>query len=120
MGTNVANGWSFPPLKECRQAWVEKYGPVDWDERDEWYALVSYRAKPVEAKPVAEPLDEVTDDEVRQYFKEMGAPDYMQKGPEGWGLSKSLKASIKEWALKRKAQPAAQVIPLVAKPLRRI
>jgi hypothetical protein len=32
-----ANGWSFPPLKECRAAWEERYGPAKWDnEVEEW------------------------------------------------------------------------------------
>ncbi|WP_426410041.1 DUF5906 domain-containing protein [Bradyrhizobium ganzhouense] len=25
------NGWAFPPLAECRAAWVRIYGPVNWD-----------------------------------------------------------------------------------------
>ena len=25
--TGVANGWSFPPLAECRDAWARLYGP---------------------------------------------------------------------------------------------
>ena len=24
------NGWTFPPLVECRTAWEVKYGPVQW------------------------------------------------------------------------------------------
>jgi hypothetical protein len=33
----VANGWSFPPLAECRQAWEKRYGPTKWDhEVEEW------------------------------------------------------------------------------------
>jgi Family of unknown function (DUF5906) len=31
------NGWSFPPLVECRAAWVKMYGAVKWDhETKEW------------------------------------------------------------------------------------
>jgi hypothetical protein len=34
---STANGWSFPPLKECRHAWEERYGPTKWDnEVEEW------------------------------------------------------------------------------------
>jgi hypothetical protein len=32
----TANGWTFPPLAEVRQAWTRKYGPVDWDPAQEW------------------------------------------------------------------------------------
>jgi hypothetical protein len=32
-----ANGWSFGPLAECREGWVARYGPVDWDrEMEDW------------------------------------------------------------------------------------
>jgi hypothetical protein len=35
--TAVCNGWSFPPLAECREAWERRYGPVKWDSADkEW------------------------------------------------------------------------------------
>jgi Family of unknown function (DUF5906) len=31
------NGWSFPPLPECRTAWVKMYGAVTWDhDVEEW------------------------------------------------------------------------------------
>jgi hypothetical protein len=31
------NGWSFPPLAECREAWESKYGAVNWDNPiEEW------------------------------------------------------------------------------------
>ena len=35
---STANGWSFPPLAECRAAWERLYGPVKWDNPDveEW------------------------------------------------------------------------------------
>lgn len=33
-----ANGWSFPPLAECRQAWSRRYGSAGWDETEEWKA----------------------------------------------------------------------------------
>jgi hypothetical protein len=26
-----ANGWTFPPLAEAREAWCQRYGPVKWD-----------------------------------------------------------------------------------------
>jgi hypothetical protein len=29
-----ANGWSFPPLTECREAWQRLYGPKKWDNPD--------------------------------------------------------------------------------------
>jgi hypothetical protein len=25
------NGWTFPPLTECREAWCKVYGPTNWD-----------------------------------------------------------------------------------------
>jgi len=28
---SVGNGWSFPPLSECREAWERVYGPQRWD-----------------------------------------------------------------------------------------
>ena len=32
-----ANGWSFPPLAECRKAWEQIYGTVRWDNpASEW------------------------------------------------------------------------------------
>ena len=32
-----ANGWSFPPLAEAREAWCRRYGPVRWDNPvEEW------------------------------------------------------------------------------------
>jgi hypothetical protein len=36
--TAAANGWTFPPLGECRAAWERIYGPVRWDSADatEW------------------------------------------------------------------------------------
>jgi Family of unknown function (DUF5906) len=34
---NFANGWSFAPLDELREAWVRRYGPVKWHtEAMEW------------------------------------------------------------------------------------
>ena len=34
---NFANGWSFAPLAELREAWVRRYGPVKWHtEAEEW------------------------------------------------------------------------------------
>jgi hypothetical protein len=34
---SVANGWSFPPLGECRAAWEKRYGPAKWDnDVTEW------------------------------------------------------------------------------------
>src|SRR5262249_18413124 len=36
--SSIANGWIFPPLAECREAWCRRYGPVKWDngEAEEW------------------------------------------------------------------------------------
>jgi hypothetical protein len=52
--TNVANGWSFPPLEECRQAWTKRYGKVAWDHSEvaEWGAK-SERPKPKPPMPPA-------------------------------------------------------------------
>lgn len=35
---SAANGWSFPPLAECREAWSRLYGAIKWDtsEVKEW------------------------------------------------------------------------------------
>jgi hypothetical protein len=29
--TSSANGWEFPLLSECREAWSKLYGPTEWD-----------------------------------------------------------------------------------------
>jgi hypothetical protein len=29
--TASANGWEFPLLSECRDAWAKRYGPTEWD-----------------------------------------------------------------------------------------
>jgi hypothetical protein len=29
--TSSANGWKFPLLSECRDAWCKRYGPTQWD-----------------------------------------------------------------------------------------
>ena len=35
--TSAANGWSFPPLAECREAFEQLYGPQLWDNpAEEW------------------------------------------------------------------------------------
>src|SRR5262249_56591029 len=36
--SSTGNGWTFPPLAECREAWCRRYGPVKWDngEAEEW------------------------------------------------------------------------------------
>jgi hypothetical protein len=31
-----ANGAAFPLLSECREAWVRRYGPQDWNLSEEW------------------------------------------------------------------------------------
>jgi hypothetical protein len=28
---SAANGWKFPLLSECREAWEKRYGPTKWD-----------------------------------------------------------------------------------------
>jgi hypothetical protein len=43
-----ANGWSFPPLVECRAKWEQRYGSIKWDNpAAEW----GDKPKPVEEKP---------------------------------------------------------------------
>jgi hypothetical protein len=39
----MSNGWSFPPLLECRSAWERIYGPTKWDAPDmlEWSTKAS-------------------------------------------------------------------------------
>jgi hypothetical protein len=35
--SSIGNGWTFPPLAECREAWCRRYGPVKWDNPvEEW------------------------------------------------------------------------------------
>ena len=52
-----ANGWSFPLLNECREAWSRRYGPAEWDtDMIDWGEPVEEEAKPkpnVVAKPNA-------------------------------------------------------------------
>ena len=49
--TAFANGWSFPPLSECREAWSKRYGPTKWDtDMTDWGEPVQEAAKP-EPKP---------------------------------------------------------------------
>jgi hypothetical protein len=39
-----ANGWTFPPLTECRDAWSKLYGPTEWEtDMIDWN-----KSKPVE------------------------------------------------------------------------
>jgi hypothetical protein len=52
--TKSANGWSFPPLSECREAWSRRYGPTKWDtDMIDWGEPVEEaKVKPtVAAKP---------------------------------------------------------------------
>jgi hypothetical protein len=32
--SGAANGWTFPPLAEARDAWARQYGPQKWDAPD--------------------------------------------------------------------------------------
>jgi hypothetical protein len=35
--TASANGWEFPLLSECRDAWSKRYGPTEWDTKiNDW------------------------------------------------------------------------------------
>jgi hypothetical protein len=49
------NGWSFPTLAECREAWEAKYGLVTWDNpADEWGgvgALLETQISPTGSEP---------------------------------------------------------------------
>lgn len=42
---SIGNGWSFPPLPECREAWCRRYGPVKWDTDSADWAKPSAKAK---------------------------------------------------------------------------
>jgi hypothetical protein len=58
-----ANGWTFPPLTECRDAWCKLYGPTSWDtDMIDW-------GEPVKvAEPEAgEPTEVVVVEVVRAY-----------------------------------------------------
>jgi hypothetical protein len=59
---SAANGWSFPPLSECREAWSKRYGPTNWDtDMIDWGEPVEEEEQP-KAKPTvvakAEPKSE--------------------------------------------------------------
>jgi hypothetical protein len=41
--TAHANGWSFPPLAECRKAWERMYGPMRWDNPARKWGMVEGR-----------------------------------------------------------------------------
>jgi hypothetical protein len=46
-----ANGWSFPSLSECREAWSKRYGPTKWDsDMIDWGEPVEDTERP-KAKP---------------------------------------------------------------------
>ena len=55
-----ANGWSFPSLKDAREAWEQRYGPTKWDaEVTEWGCEPKVSLLDVKlAKPKAEPPKE--------------------------------------------------------------
>jgi hypothetical protein len=44
--SSSANGWTFPPLVEAREAWCRRYGPVTWDTPDvaDWKQKPSLKA----------------------------------------------------------------------------
>ena len=55
--TSAANGWKFPLLSECREAWCKRYGPTQWDtDINDWgdeeeQPPVKEEVKVVEPKP---------------------------------------------------------------------
>jgi hypothetical protein len=72
--TSAGNGWKFPLLSECREAWCKRYGPTQWDtnindwgddeEEEQPKATVvakaeakpaNVNAKPIEPKPEPAP-----------------------------------------------------------------
>ena len=72
--TSAGNGWKFPLLSECRDAWCKRYGPTQWDtnindwgddeEEEQPKATVVAKAeakpanvnvKPIEPKPEPAP-----------------------------------------------------------------
>jgi hypothetical protein len=122
-----ANGWSFPLLAECRQAWVEKYGPVDWDDAEEWFdpygkpAEKPVAAEPkVAAKPKAPSLHAepgVAEDEMlRQLKEEFG---YSTEKIAGMGIDMAWKAWRTEMIMKTMKAAQAKPVPLKPK-LRRL
>jgi len=44
------NGWTFPPLSECREAWSKLYGPTKWDTD-----MIDWGEPIEEAKPKPKP-----------------------------------------------------------------
>jgi hypothetical protein len=51
---SIGNGWSFPPLLECRAAMEAIYGPTKWDNAnaDEWMERSAPPTKPAAPTPV--------------------------------------------------------------------
>jgi hypothetical protein len=48
------NGWSFPPLAECRARFEERYGPMKWSSAAEWASRPKLIAPIPKPKPTAE------------------------------------------------------------------
>jgi len=49
--TSAGNGWKFPLLSECREAWCKRYGPTKWDTNiNDWGEPVEEEEQP-KAKP---------------------------------------------------------------------
>jgi hypothetical protein len=48
--TSAANGWKFPLLSECREAWCKRYGPTSWDTN-----IRDWGDDEVEEQPKAKP-----------------------------------------------------------------
>lgn len=54
----TANGWSFPPLAECRAGWTEIYGAVAWEvggAEVDWGHKPKVKPRPQLVEPVVEP-----------------------------------------------------------------
>ena len=61
--TAQCNGWAFPPLGECREAWSRIYGHVDWDtDAEEW------TAGPQPVKPSSKELTESATEILKRRF----------------------------------------------------
>jgi hypothetical protein len=54
------NGWTFPPLAECREAWSKCYGPTKWDTDVVDWDEPKAKAKP-KAKPEVAPVEAVVE-----------------------------------------------------------
>lgn len=49
------NGWTFPPLSECREVWSKLYGPTEWDtDMNDWGVDEPPKRRPKVAEPKAD------------------------------------------------------------------